>query len=340
MFSITSFSRGLLVALVAVAATLQAQPPREVRRQPGFPPRFHDPATPVKEGGQWYIFATGNGIQTCTSKDLLTWEDGPPVFKEMPKWHQEVVPTQRGHLWAPDIITHQGEHRLYYSVSSFGKNVSAIGLATNRSLDPADPDFKWKDEGIIIQSHKSDPYNAIDPHVIIDDDGKHWMSFGSFWTGIQLVELDPTSGKIHSDRPKVRPIAWNKTIEAPAILKHGDYYYLFVNWGICCRGLDSTYEIRVGRSRTIIGPYLDKAGNDLATGGGALLLGSRENVLGPGHASFIRDKNSVRMFYHFYDGNRGGYASLSSHLLEWTKDHWPEIPPGLPKKQSIGPQPE
>lgn len=329
MFSISSISRGVLTALVAVA-TLQAQPPREVRRQPGFPPRFHDPSTPVKEGDLWYVFSTGNGIQTRTSKDLLTWEEGPPVFKEMPKWHQEVVPTQRGHLWAPDIISHQGVHRLYYSVSSFGKNVSAIGLVTNRSLDPAHPDFKWKDEGIVIRSARDDSWNAIDPHVIVNGEGRHWMSFGSFWSGIQLVELNPANGKLLEEPAKLRQIAWNKTIEAPAILKHGAFHYLFVNWGLCCRGLDSTYEIRIGRSKSIAGPYLDKQGADLATGGGTLLLGARNNHLGPGHASFITDKGGVRMFYHFYDRNRGGYSTISSHRLQWTEDGWPEIPE--PKK--------
>jgi arabinan endo-1,5-alpha-L-arabinosidase len=320
MFSVSSISRGVLTALVAVA-TLQAQPPREVRRQPGFPPRFHDPSTPVKEGGQWYVFSTGMGIQTRTSRDLLKWEEGPPVFRDYPAWHRQVVPSQRGHLWAPELITYKKTHRLYYSVSSFGKNISAIGLVSNRSLDPAHPDYKWIDEGIVIQSASTDSFNAIDPHLLIDSDGRHWMSFGSFWSGIQLVELDPETGKIHQLNSKVRQIAWNKTIEAPAILKHGSYYYAFVNWGHCCRGVDSTYEIRVGRAKTIFGPYLDAKGDDMATGGGTLFLKSSGDQIGPGHPSFIDDGR--RLFYHYYDRSRGGYATLGSLPVTWTDDSWP-----------------
>jgi len=305
----------------------QAAPPPEVSRGKGFPPRFHDPSTPVKDGDTWWIFATGNGLATRFSKDLKTWREGPPAFKTFPSWHREVVPSQRGHLWAPDLVCHQGRYRLYYSVSSFGSNISAIGLATSPTLDPASPRCQWRDEGIVIRSAREDSFNAIDPHVIIDDRGGHWLSFGSFWTGIQLLELNPQTGMAHPDRGKLRRLAWNDTIEAPAILKHGDYYHLFVNWGICCRGLQSTYEIRCGRSRAITGPYLDRAGRDLATGGGTLLFGSAGDLIGPGHASFLAEKSATRMFFHYYDGKRGGFATLSSRILKWTDDGWPEIGP-------------
>jgi arabinan endo-1,5-alpha-L-arabinosidase len=321
-----AIGRSILILLTGASSlTALAQGPREIPRGPGFPPRFHDPSRPVREGDRWWIFSTGNGISTRHSKDLVTWEEGPPVFKEFPKWHKQVVPTQRGHLWAPDIITHQGEHRLYYSVSAFGKNTSAIGLVTSRALDPTNPDCQWKDKGIIVQSKREDPFNAIDPHLIITSDGRHWMSFGSFWTGIQLLELDPETGGIHPERKQIRQIAWNETIEAPAILHHGGYYHLFVNWGQCCRGLQSTYEIRIGRSRSIEGPYLDKNGRDLATGGGTLLLASKDTQTGPGHASFISESSGIRMFYHYYDRNRGGYPSLASQPLKWSADVWPEL---------------
>lgn len=314
-----------LVLLCSLSA--QAQAPREIPRRDGFPPRFHDPSTPVREGDTWWIFATGNRISTRHSKDLKSWQDGPPVFKELPAWHKEVVPSQRGHLWAPDLVFHGGVYRLYYSVSSFGKNTSAIGLVTSPTLDPANPATRWKDEGIVIRSSGNDDFNAIDPHVIIDADGKHWMSFGSFWSGIQLIELDPKTGKAHPERKQVRRIAWSESIEAPAIIKHGRFYYLFVNWGLCCRGLDSTYEIRIGRSRSITGPYLDKEGRDLATGGGSLLLGSSGDRIGPGHASFINGKSTTRMFFHYYDRRFGGFSTLASHDLQWNRDAWPVIDP-------------
>lgn len=315
----------MFVSSLILAFSAQAQPPREIPRGMGFPPRFHDPSTPIREGDTWWIFSTGNGVSSRCSKDLITWREGPPVFQDFPAWHKEVVPSQRGHLWAPDIVFHKGLYRMYYSVSSFGKNTSAIGLATSPALDPKSPRRQWRDEGIVIRSNDGDLYNAIDPQVFIDDNGRHWLTFGSFWSGIQLVELDPKTGRIHPDRKQLRRIAWNESIEAPAILKHGRYYYLFVNWGLCCRGVASTYEIRIGRSRSVTGPYLDKAGRDLATGGGSLLLGSAGDRVGPGHASFPAGKIDARMFFHYYDRKRGGTASLASHELHWTKDGWPEI---------------
>lgn len=71
----------------------------------------------------------------------------------------------------------------------------------------------------------------------------------------------------------IRPLpAWHKEVVprqkghrwAPAIIRHGGFYQHFVNWGICCRGLNSAYGIRTGRCRKITGPYLDKQGRDLA----------------------------------------------------------------------------
>ncbi len=285
--------------------------------------RFHDPSTPVRQGDTWWIFSTGNGLVTRYSKDLKSWTDGEPVFKTFPAWHREVVPEQKGHLWAPDIIHRGGRYLLYYSVSGWGKNTSAIGLATNTTLDPKDPAFLWKDQGIVIRSKPGDPYNAIDPQLFADDDGKLWMVFGSFWKGIQLIEMDPETGLRHATRDQVRQLAWNESIEAAALLKHGGYYYLFANWGLCCRGLKSTYEIRIGRSRKITGPYLDADGSDLATGGGTLFLKSEGDRIGPGHASFIEEKGGTRMFFHYYDGRRFGFATLGDLPLKWGKDGWP-----------------
>jgi arabinan endo-1,5-alpha-L-arabinosidase len=198
---------------------------------------------------------------------------------------------------------------------------------TSPALGSSRKERQWKDQGIVVRSKSADPYNAIDPCVIIDDDGKHWLGFGSFWTGIQLMELDPKTGLAHPDRKEIRRIAWHESIVAPAILKPGNFYYLFVNWGLCCRGVQSTYEIRIGRSKSITGPYLDKDGNDLSTGGGSLLLTSRGDQIGPGHASFVTEKIDTRMFYHFYDRTRGGFATIDSRILSWNKDGWPVCSP-------------
>jgi arabinan endo-1,5-alpha-L-arabinosidase len=287
-------------------------------------PRFHDPSTPIRHGDTWWIFSTGNGILSRFSQDLKTWSEGEPVFQEFPAWHRELLPAQKGHLWAPDIIRHNGTYHLYYSVSGWGKNTSAIGLATNQTLDPKDPDFRWKDRGIVIRSTPEDDYNAIDPHLFADDDGSLWMTFGSFWKGIQLIELDPATGNRHPTRREVRQLAWSESIEAPAILKHEGYYYLFVNWGLCCRGIKSTYEIRVGRSRKITGPFLDADGNDLSTGGGTLYMKSEGDKIGPGHPSFMRHNGKTHLFFHYYHRQRNGSPTLGDAPLRWNKEGWPE----------------
>jgi arabinan endo-1,5-alpha-L-arabinosidase len=324
MFPVRPLSLTIAALAVSTVAPAAAQEERRLRQAPA--PRFHDPSTPVRHGDDWWVFSTGNGIIVRSSNDLRQWRTHKPVFAKMPAWHRTVVPDQRGHLWAPDIVEIGGRYLLYYSVSAWGKNTSAIGLATNATLNPADPAFEWKDEGIVIDSKREDPYNAIDPHLFHDDDGSLWMSFGSFWTGIQLIELDPETGKRHPENQEVHALAWNESIEAPAILKHDGYYHLFVNWGRCCRGLDSTYEIRIGRSRSITGPYVDKEGADLKTGGGTLLLASEGDQIGPGHPAFVAEEDSrTRMFFHYYDRRREGLPTLGSHLLEWTEDGWPQI---------------
>lgn len=313
----------VLLASVPITAISHAAPPE---RHPSGIPRFHDPSTPVREGETWHVYSTGQGIISRHSTDLKEWKDSPPVFKdsEFPAWHREVVPKQKGHLWAPDIIHRNGRYLLYYSVSSWGKNVSAIGLVTSPTLDPASPGYQWKDEGIIIRSGDKDPYNAIDPQLFADPDGTLWMVFGSFWTGIQLIELDPKTGHHHDKHRKVHQLAWHESIEAPALLKHGGYYYLFLNWGLCCRGTNSTYEIRVGRSKKITGPYLDAEGRELVTGGGTLFLGSDGDRIGPGHPAFIGEKDKLRLFFHYYDGSRGGFARMDSLPIRWRDGGWPE----------------
>ena len=310
--------RAALLVLMAYPA-IAAPHPQEKKAV-----RFHDPSTPVKQGDTWYIFSTGNGIVTRHSTDLTNWTEGEPVFQTFPAWHRKVVPQQKGHLWAPDIIRKNGKFLLYYSVSGWGKNTSAIGLATNTTLDPKDPAYQWKDGGIVIRSSEKDSYNAIDPQLFADKKGSLWMVFGSFWKGIQLIELDPKTGLRHPEHHEVRQLAWNETIEAAALLKHDDYYYLFTNWGLCCRGVNSTYEIRIGRSRKITGPYLDANGSDMATGGGTLFLKSEGDRIGPGHASFIEENGSTRMFFHYYDGKRFGFATLGDLPIRWKKDGWPE----------------
>jgi hypothetical protein len=171
----------------------------------------------IKQGDTWYIFATGIGITRKRSEDGTHWERMAPVFSPQPEWNRQMIPFNDGNLWAPDIIHYQGKYYLYYSVSSFGSNTSAIGLATNVTLDPTDPDYAWVDEGVVIHSTDTDNYNTIDPNVAQDRDGNLWLSFGSFWSGIKLIRLDPETMKPAADAT-LRSIAakpGNTAIEAP-----------------------------------------------------------------------------------------------------------------------------
>jgi arabinan endo-1,5-alpha-L-arabinosidase len=300
----------------------KACPPAGGQNRPRY---VHDPSTIVKHKNEYWVFATGRGVASLRSRDLVAWEFGPPVFAEPPKWVTDVVPGQRGHFWAPDVIRHDGRYLLHYSVSAFGKNTSAIALASNPTLDPADAEYKWTDHGIVIRSGPKDDYNAIDPCVVHGHDDTLWMAFGSFWSGIKLVQLDPKTGlRLAPDSP-VYALAHKEQIEAVALYRHGEYFYQFVNWGWCCRGVKSTYNIRVGRSREITGPYLDKDGVDLRKGGGSLVLGTEGRFIGPGHAGVFKDGDRYLLSYHFYDEDRDGLARLAIRPLEWDKDGWPRV---------------
>ncbi|RYD40247.1 MAG: hypothetical protein EOP83_35550, partial [Verrucomicrobiaceae bacterium] len=188
-----------------------------------------DPSTIAREGDTFWCFYTGRGVPTLHSKDLVTWKRGPRVFDKAPEWIAKEVPKNDGVYWAPDLMKVGGQYLLYYSVSSFGAMHSSIGVATNPTLDPKDPAFKWTDHGPVVQSRQGGDFNTIDPSIYLDDDGKLWLSFGSQWSGLKLVELDPKTGKrLKPDQP-MTPLAAGQSIEAPWIYKRKGLYYLFLN---------------------------------------------------------------------------------------------------------------
>ena len=285
-----------------------------------------DPSTIVKCNGEFWVFYTGRGIPSFHSKDLVKWEPGPPVFRTAPEWIAAAVPENRNmNYWAPDVIHLGDRYLLYYSVSSFGKITSAIGLASTPTLDPTDPAYRWTDHGIVVQSREGGDFNTIDPSVFSDDDGTLWLAFGSYWSGIKLAQLDPKTGRRLTPDAPFSSLAYNKSIEASCLYKHDGYYYLFVNWGSCCRGVDSTYNIRVGRSRKITGPYIDKDGADMLKAGGTLLLGNQGPLFGPGHAGILVDGGKTWFTSDFEgDVRMGGKATLAIMPLTW-KSGWPEV---------------
>ncbi len=292
----------------------------------------HDPSTIIPCKNRYYIFSTGQGILSKSSADKVFWTPGPSIFSSPPAWTTNAVPGFDGIFWAPDVQYFNNQFYLYYSVSTFGSQVSAIGLATSPTLDPLDPAYHWTDRGPVITSTNGSPYNTIDPSFVRDNAGNLWMAFGSYWNGIYLVQLDPSSGLRLAPNSPTYHLASNSSIEASYLWSRGGYYYLFVNWGSCCSGVDSTYNIRVGRSTAVIGPYLDKNGVNMASGGGALFLQSNGKYTGPGHVGILSENGKQSLTHHYYDANAwdpgyGSYGAPAFALLplNWTADDWPSV---------------
>lgn len=305
--------------------TCDRDAPVTMRMRRRFGPSVHDPSTILKQGGRYYCFTTGMGVQALYSDDLLNWHQAPRLFDSPPEWVNNVVENHRGHFWAPDVIKLNNRYLVYYSVSAFGKRTSAIALASSPTLNPTAEDYGWTDHGIIVETDESSDHNAIDPGLILTPEGELWMTYGSFWSGIKLVQLDPETGKRISPDSPLYSLADKEEIEAPAIFYHDGFYYLFVNWGHCCRGVRSTYNIRVGRSKQITGPYLDRDGVDLLDGGGTLVLETNGSAIGPGHAGIFEHDGQLHFTYHYYDGNQRGRSRLGINHFRWGEDGWPQV---------------
>lgn len=337
----------VLFAISSITAALYAQADvsssPEILKLDGDISPVHDPVI-IKEKGTWYVFCTGGTIRR--SKDLHHWTLVGKVFGKLPEWATTEIPGTRGGYWAPDISVYKNVYRLYYAVSTFGKNDSAIGLATNKTLDPDSPDYKWVDQGMVFRSHKEDDFNAIDPNLAVDKDGGQWLDFGSFWGGIKMRRIDPETGKLSSmdstlyslaSRPRdpssstLNGTPAKNSTEAPFIIRRGRYYYLFVSFDFCCRGVSSTYNVVVGRSSNITGSYEDMRGRRMMTGGGTRLTNGTSLWRGPGHeAVLLRPGGPDLMLFHAYDGT-SGRPFLQISTIKW-RDDWPQVAalPGAP----------
>ena len=321
----------LLLGLALVPLQAQAAPPPT---RPGPLPlagdlNAHDPSL-TQVGTTWWVLNTGdpavNGgtIQIKKSTDRRTFSSAGTVWSEIPAWIRAEIPAVTN-LWAPEVYRRGGTYYLYYSASSFGSNNSLIALATNTTLDPAAPGYRWVDQGVVWRSHSTDDYNAIDPGIAEDPSGTPYLTFGSFWSGIRQVELQWPSGKPADNSAVPARIADRQVppnaIEAPYLVRHQGYYYLFVSLDFCCRGADSTYKIAVGRSRSVTGPFLDELGTPLQHGGGTVILSSDGPMVGPGGVSVSGDL----LAHHYYDANSGGAITLSIRKLTWGDGGWPEL---------------
>ena len=291
--------------------------------------RTHDPSTVVRDGDTYWVFHTGRGCKSEFSPDLKNWSVGPPVFPQPLAWWTDAAPGSNLDVWAPDVIKIGPRFFLYYSVSVWNKQTSVIGLAVNDTLDPHRADFLWKDMGPVIQTSHADNFNAIDPAMSFDEKGRLWLIFGSYWSGIKAVELDPKTGKRIAANSPVHSLAAAKppstAIEASYVYRHGEFFYLFVNWGQCCKGTNSTYVVGVGRSRSISGPYVDRDGNGMLNGGGTVFLEKSGRFIGPGHIGILHDGNVEWCSYHFYDAEENGRPKLKVERLAWDAEGWPSL---------------
>jgi arabinan endo-1,5-alpha-L-arabinosidase len=332
-----------MLALLATVASLQvhAQDPVALKLSGDFG-GTHDPSI-AREGNRYYVFATGSApgggqFAIRCSDDLKGWKQCGSVFDKVPDWIHQMSPKTRD-LWAPDVSFFNGEYHLYYAFSTFGSNVSGIALATNETLDRNNSKYRWNDEGLVLASTASDDFNAIDPNVVLDGQGVPWLSLGSFWSGIKMRRLDAATGKLSAadqrtyslaarlepqdaepPPPPGLPANW-QAIEAPFIVHHGRYYYLFVSFGLCCRGIHSTYRTMVGRSKHVTGPYVDADGKPMLQGGGTPLLVANRRWLGPGGGSMLKRAEGDIFVFHAYDAVTGR-PSMQISMLIW-KRGWP-----------------
>jgi len=280
----------------------------------------HDPVI-VAAGGSYHFFSTGNGISVKTSPDLLNWSAGAPVFASAPAWFQQLVPGYAGRsVWAPDVSYFGGQYHLYYAVSTFGSNRSCIGHATRADLDAGE----WTDHEAAFCSNQpgqNDNYNAIDPNVVLDEAGSPWLSFGSFWSGIKMIHLDLNGDRVGTELIDLASRGGG-AIEGPFIVRRCGYYYLFVSFDACCQGLNSTYNLRVGRSPTLSGPYVDRAGTAMMNGGGTLVLQKGGDWIAPGHNAVLFDGTRAYNVYHALTATNGASMLRISELV-WDSDGWP-----------------
>jgi arabinan endo-1,5-alpha-L-arabinosidase len=294
-------------------------------------PSAHDP-TLVRQGEFFYLLDSAHGFKRTLlslrrSRDLAVWEEAGAVFARPPVWLVRELGELPARLWSPDLSFFGGRWHVYYAASTFGTNDSTIAVAANATLDAADPAYRWRDEGMVLRSRPGiDDFNAIDPDVVLDEAGTPWLAFGSFWSGIRLVRLDPATGRPSSADPTLYALASRPgitAIEAPSIVYRGGNFYLFVSFDFCCRGVDSTYRIMVGRSNAVTGPYVDRAGVPMTAGGGTELVRGAGRYAGTGGSDVYHEGNRDLLVHHYYDREQAGAAKLSIREIRWL-DGWPE----------------
>jgi arabinan endo-1,5-alpha-L-arabinosidase len=262
---------------------------------------IHDPAI-IREGEWFYVFSSGPGVPVHRSRDLVNFEPAGRVFRlDVPDWASKEVPGSTM-VWAPDIALVDGRYVLTYSVGTFGRNRSVIGMASTPTLDAAARGYDWRHDGKVVESFVGDDHNAIDSNLFVDGDRRVWLSWGSYWTGIKIVELDRATLK---PRPgaAIESIARREAdggIEAPFIVERNGWYYLFLSFDKCCR-----------------------EHQPLMRGGGMRVMETAGRVIGPGHCAVIEDGGRWFLVHHYYDGAAQGVPTLGVRELLWDHLGWP-----------------
>ncbi|HKO10801.1 MAG TPA: arabinan endo-1,5-alpha-L-arabinosidase [Acidobacteriaceae bacterium] len=322
------------ISFSAQADPLPAADPLTGDTQP-----VHDPSI-IREGSTYYAFTTdviglppNNYLPIRCSQDKINWTSCGSIFPTaMPSWVVAKVPGIIG-LWAPDVSYFDGEYHVYYAGSTLGSQRSVIGLVTNTTLDSKDPAYQWVDRGEVLESVPSDDFNAIDPNILVDTDGRVWMTYGSYWTGIKQREIDPASGALLASNAKIYSLASRMNvpvhpIEGASLVHHGSYYYLFVSIDYCCNPDVSTdnYKEAVGRSTSPNGPFVDENGTPMMNGGGTVLLQSDANWAGTGGGTAYLDPSNgdSLLVFHALKLNENGAMYMWLKGLSWTND-WPVI---------------
>lgn len=286
----------------------------------------HDPTAVKTPSGSYLVVTTGANLSIKTSPDRIAWQNAGSVWPGGASWTTTYT-NGSNQLWAPDISFRNGQYYLYYSASTFGSQRSAIFLATS----PTGASGSWTHRGLVIESSTAVNFNAIDPNLIVDQQGQWWLSFGSFWTGIKLIRLDPATGLRSTSDTAIRALSQRTTasgaVEAPFIYFHCGFYYLFVSFDLCCRGAQSTYRVMVGRSTSVTGPYTDRNGVAMTSGGGTQVLAAHGSIHGPGHQAVVTDTvggtTQDVLYYHYYADN--GASFLGINLIGWDSAGWPFV---------------
>ena len=284
---------------------------------------IHDPSTVILHEGRYYTYGTGNGLPVLASDDGWSWQRAGSLISAVPggKVGPEVLAKGGNNTWAPDVIRVGDRFYVYYSAPGTQPR-SAIGLLVCPTRTLGSADYRCKDAGPVVWSDGIEDSNAIDPGLLLGPDGRLWLTYGSYFGYIRLVELNPATGQRRYPGRAPTNIAINS--EASILIHHDGWYYLLVTHGSCCQGANSTYNIRMGRSRKVTGPYLDNMGVDMIEGGGKLFAASRGRHVGPGHFGLLDLGEGVQKFSLHYEADldRGGVSVLDIRPLLW-RDGWP-----------------